>query len=220
MNSMALQVTALTAMTMACSAPKAAQSSLVRSVVLAEEHKALATAPSPPPSRESRVLCVARFIRETTPRLAAVPREAERISRLIVDAALAHDLDPLLVAAIVRHESLDFRSGRQSCNGPRGCDLGLGQVNEVWVHELDLDAKRLQHDDRYNLRVTARLLARARVGHEHEPRWWSRFHDGRPSRRARYEQMVLPLIQRATEEVVMLASAGTHSAGVGVATGQ
>jgi hypothetical protein len=153
---------------------------------------------------------VSRFILDTTPRLRRRAEEAGRLAKLIVEAAAEHDLDPRLVAAVVRHES-HFRRGLRSCH-PRGCDLGLGQVNELWIEELALDAERLQHDDRYNLRVTARLLAEARLGHEDDPRWWSRFHDHRPSRRAKYESRAMVWVTRATERLPVYAEAGAPAA--------
>lgn len=131
---------------------------------------------------------IAAFVRKVNPRVTA-PR-AVALTGAILEASERRGLDPLLLAGIIAQES-HFRAGVQSCVG-RGCDLGVAQVNwEVWGAELDLDRQRLIHDDDYNVGVAADILAdlHRRYGDE-AGRWWTRYHDRRPERRAQYASLV------------------------------
>ena len=102
----------------------------------------------------------------------------------------ARGLDPLLLAGIIAQES-HFHADVQACLG-RGCDLGVAQVNwETWGATLGLDRQRLVHDDDYNVGVAAEILADLRRRHGEEgARWWTRYHDRRPDRRAAYAALV------------------------------
>lgn len=148
---------------------------------------AAAVVVSPAPNFSSTAEGVAAFIGVAAPRVKRA--EAVRLGKLIFEAAEARKVDPLLLAAIVGHES-HFKRDQRYC-GRHGCDVGLGQVNEVHVKELQLDALRLASDDAYNLDVAARLLARQQRWAGNDARWWSRYHSARSKYRARWEAKVL-----------------------------
>lgn len=136
---------------------------------------------------------VAQFIQDVSK---VSPPEAKRIGKLVVKVCAKHRVDPLLLAAIVMHESA-FKPGTLVCTGRGGCDYGLGQINEVHIDDLGLDPERLVFDDAYNLEVAARLLARARRFADTDPKWWSRYHDRRDKPRLAWEMKVEPLIKIA-----------------------
>jgi hypothetical protein len=121
---------------------------------------------------------------------AVPPARASALASQIVAASEARGLDPLLLTGIMAQESR-FHADVQTCH-PRGCDLGVGQVHwETWGAELRLDRHRLIHDDAYAIGVAADILAdlRRRFGDE-GGRWWTRYHDRRPERRAVYAELV------------------------------
>jgi soluble lytic murein transglycosylase-like protein len=150
----------------------------------------LATLAAPPALVLDRPVAQAilAFIRRVNPDVPAA--RAEALTRVIVEASEARALDPLLLTGILAQES-HFHADVQSCAG-RGCDLGVAQVNwETWGAELKLDRRRLLHDDGYNVGVAADILVdlHRRFGDE-AGRWWTRYHDRRPDRRARYADSV------------------------------
>jgi len=131
---------------------------------------------------------IVAFIRRVNPDVPVA--RATALTSSILAASEARGLDPLLLTGIIAQES-HFHADVQACLG-RGCDLGVAQVNwETWGTELKLDRHRLIHDDAYNVGVAAGILAdlRRRFGEE-AGRWWTRYHDRRPDRRAQYADLV------------------------------
>ena len=144
--------------------------------------------PALPPLARPVGQAILAFVRRVNPDVPA-PRAAA-LTAIILEASEAHGLDPLLLTGILAQES-HFHADVRSCLG-RGCDLGVAQVNwETWGAELKLDRARLIHDDAYNVAVAADILAdlRRRFGDE-AGRWWTRYHDRRPDRRAQYAEAV------------------------------
>jgi hypothetical protein len=122
---------------------------------------------------------------------------AIKIARLLEAKAKEHKVPLRIFAAIVKQEST-FRPGIKVCHGGRTCDYGLGQINQLWIREWDLDPHRLQHDDEYNLDTSARILSKAiRAYGKKDPKAYSRYHDSRPDRRLVYEQLVERWIPKA-----------------------
>lgn len=122
---------------------------------------------------------------------------AVALSKIIDKVAQKYSIDPDVIVAILAQES-SFRSGIISCyprKKPNGCvvmvcDIGIAQINELWIERLNLNPCRLRLDDAYNIDVAGKILSIVRKGNEDEANWWSRYHDGRPSRRATYELAV------------------------------
>jgi hypothetical protein len=131
---------------------------------------------------------IVAFVRRVNPDVPVA--RATALTAAIVAACERRGLDPLLLAAIIGQES-HFHADVQACLG-RGCDLGVGQVNwETWGAALGLDRQRLIHDDAYNVGVAADILVDLRRRHGGEGgRWWTRYHDRRPERRAEYAARV------------------------------
>jgi len=151
--------------------------------------QSLAPPPPLPPLARPVAQSILAFIGKVNPDVPA--RRAAALTTTILEESEAHGLDPLLLTGILAQES-HFHADVQSCLG-RGCDLGVAQVNwETWGAELKLDRHRLIHDDAYNVRVAAGILKdlRRRFGEE-AGRWWTRYHDRRPERRAQYAELVL-----------------------------
>jgi len=141
---------------------------------------------------------VAHFIVTSAPKVS--PKEARRLSKLILDVSTRRNLDPLLLTAIVRYESGGFQKHLKICTNWGGCDSGLGQINHVWVKMWKLDATRLVKDDAYNLEIAARILqALQRDFSEQDPKWWSRYHDRRDTYRRAWEARVEPYVASATQ---------------------
>jgi hypothetical protein len=159
--------------------------------------------PPPPPIRvevpvfPATVAGVTRFIRTSAPKVS--PKEATRLAKLIIAVSARRELNPLLLAAIVRYESGGFQKHLKVCTNWGGCDSGLGQINHVWVKMWQLDATRLVKDDAYNLEVAARILQELqRSFSEQDPKWWSRYHDRRDMYRKIWEERVGPYVALAT----------------------
>jgi soluble lytic murein transglycosylase-like protein len=150
----------------------------------------LAALPAPPPLVLDRPVghAILAFIQRVNPDVTVV--RAAALTRIIVEACEARGLDPLLLTGIIAQESR-FHADVLSCRG-RGCDMGVAQVNWLtWGVELKLDRQRLIHDDAYNVAVAADILVdlHRRFGDE-AGRWWTRYHDRRPDRRAQYAELV------------------------------
>lgn len=125
-------------------------------------------------------------IRKVNPKADAV-----RLAGLIHKIAGRYHLNEKTFAAIIEQES-SFEGGIKSCHGrSSSCDYGLGQINALWIEEMELDARRLRYDDEYNLDVAARILSDVikRFG-QYDPRAYSYYHDYRPEYRSDYEAMV------------------------------
>lgn len=154
----------------------------------------LETVPPPPvPKYLPNPAGVAQFIKDARPGID--PKEATRIAKLIVSACAKYRVDPLTLASIVAHES-QFEREVLACT-PRGCDYGLGQINEVHIDEMKLDPDRLLFDDAYNLNVAARILSREKEHQTTEKNWYSRYHDARTPQRTKYEEKVTPFFAMA-----------------------
>jgi hypothetical protein len=144
----------------------------------------------PQPQRNLEAEKLAGIVLELAPQ---VDRErANTLGANIEKSSKQYNVSPILLAAILRHES-NFGVASKRCS--YSCDYGIGQINQLWIKELKLDVKRLQHDDAYNIDVSARILAAAKVAGD--KKWWSRYHDSRPSIRRNWEAMVEPHIVRA-----------------------
>jgi soluble lytic murein transglycosylase-like protein len=150
--------------------------------------QSLAPPPALSPLDRPVAQSILAFVRRVNP---DVPEaRAAALTTTILAVSEEHGLDPLLLTGIMAQES-HFHADVQSCLG-RGCDLGVAQVNwETWGAELKLDRQRLIHDDAYNIGVAADILVdvRRRFGDE-SGRWWTRYHDRRPDRRAQYADLV------------------------------
>lgn len=73
------------------------------------------------------------------------------------DAGRAYSINPLLLESIARIESnLDPKAINRNKNGSQ--DIGLMQVNSVWVKALKLDPEELVSDPCYNAMVGAKIL--------------------------------------------------------------
>lgn len=138
------------------------------------------------------------YIRTVAPHVR--PKEAVRLGKLIDKVAEKYELDPVLVAAIVKVES-DFRGGQKACSVVKRkkacwvtCDRGLAQVNELWIKKWGLDPIRLRTDDAYNLATMARILAFYKRYYGHEPDWFLRYHSGTPRHKERYNSKLEPLL--------------------------
>jgi hypothetical protein len=122
---------------------------------------------------------------------AAVPPRVER-------AAAARGVEPEILAAIVMQES-GFRRGLLRCVpsasgalAPFTCDMGLGQINDLWITKWGLDPNRLRRDDDYNLAVAARILGdlRRRYAAVEPTTWYSRYHSVTPKKRWPYQARI------------------------------
>lgn len=141
----------------------------------------------------------AEFIQKLHPQVSW--DRALKLGQTIRTWADHYSVDPLLIAAIVKQES-DFRSGLKSCNVVLRyeacfvtCDYGVAQVNALWIDKWKLDANRLRHDDSYNIKVAARILAALRKEfEERDPEWYGRYHSGTPSKKAVYLGKLEPLL--------------------------
>ena len=120
--------------------------------------------------------------------------QARRLGQQIAFWSKFQGVKPRLLAAIIRRES-NFRSGLKSCwivklrHGRTRftCDLGIAQVNEVWIDKWKLDRERLQNDDGYNIAVAARVLGwMKKYFGERDPNWYARYHSGTPSLKREY----------------------------------
>lgn len=134
----------------------------------------------------------AAYVHRLAPRLSV--QRAQEVAVAIEAAAKRYDVDPMLLAAIIKQET-DFRTGQKSCwivqryaQCRVTCDHGLAQINELWIAKWNLDQHRLLHDDAYNIRIAARILAQLQKTHaEAEPEnWYGRYHSGTPSKKAVY----------------------------------
>lgn len=105
----------------------------------------------------------------------------------IAVACQRYGLNHVIFARILAQES-EFRRGAVN---PGSGDYGIGQVNwHTWSH-LGLNKRRLQYDDEYNIRVSARILATYRKSYaKHERNWWSRYHSSDEEAREEYESKV------------------------------
>lgn len=118
-------------------------------------------------------------------------RYAARLGRLMARWSDQYELDPELMVAIVKVES-NFVPAVMACwQSPRPgeeftCDHGLGQINDIWVKQWNLDVMKLVHDESYNLGVVARLLAQLKQQFGDEPDWFGRYHSNKPARKAGY----------------------------------
>jgi soluble lytic murein transglycosylase-like protein len=123
--------------------------------------------------------------------------KARQLGRQIATWAKFQGVKPRLLAAIIRRES-NFRSGLKSCwtvKLRRGrtrftCDLGIAQVNQLWVDKWKLDADRLQNEDSYNIAVAARVLGWVKKYFGDDPNWYARYHSGTPSLKREYAAQV------------------------------
>jgi hypothetical protein len=130
---------------------------------------------------------------------------AKKLAKLIYRTARASELDPITLAAIVRQES-NFRPDCSSCyiiyknrSCYSTCDLGLAQINLVWVNKWGLNGCRLVHDDAYNLQVAARILKalKNRYGLEEPLTWFSRYNSATERYRDKYQgRLNVFLVQR------------------------
>ncbi len=157
-----------------------------------------------PPSTTAKVVTYIHEVSPQTPwqRVVALGRD-------IVFAAQHWGVDPLLLAAIVRQEST-FLPEQRVCYGvvwhracAQTCDLGVTQVNTVWVRKWGLDADRLVVDDTYALWVGARVLAvlQREYGDDEPEDWYSRYNSANDGPRKRYEQALQPFL--AVKEAVL-----------------
>lgn len=130
------------------------------------------------------------------------------VAKAIDRAAEKYEVDSNLLVAIAKQES-NFRSGLVACwqverygRVDTTCDYGIAQINQLWIRVWNLDPFRLQYDDRYNLMVAARILRMVKDRHEEsEPgNWFGRYHSGTPSKRAIYEEKLLPLLAIVTRQ--------------------
>jgi hypothetical protein len=121
---------------------------------------------------------------------------ARNLARLIYRTARRYELDPITLATIVRQES-NFRADISHCYNVyrRGtcahtCDLGLAQINSVWVEKWGLNPCRLIHDDGYNLQVAARILKnlKNRYGMKEPLTWFSRYNSSVDKYRQDYQE--------------------------------
>ena len=142
------------------------------------------------PSREA----LAEYVQAMAPRL--TDRQAQRFGRIIYDAGTRADIDPVVLAAIVRQESnfmpdqkvCYIATRHRACWGT--CDYGLAQINSVWIAKWGLDEEALVHDDAYNVKVATRVLSLLKKEFGDEPQWWSRYNSATPSSRSKYEAYV------------------------------
>lgn len=144
-------------------------------------------------SQGERAEETARYILALKPSMDA--RRAKRLARQIDYWAGRYEVDPFLMAAIIRQES-NFESIR-ACwpapwkgEGATTCDHGLAQVNQTWIDKWKLDAQKLIDDDGYNIYIQARILAWIRHYHPAEVAWFSRYHSGTPSKRLEYQKQL------------------------------
>jgi soluble lytic murein transglycosylase-like protein len=144
----------------------------------------------------------AAYIQKLSPRVQ--PDRAKVLGKIIKLWADRYDLDPVLLAAIVRQES-DYRAGLRSCwivhrydTCQVTCDYGLAQVNELWIKKWALDPQKLQFDDSYNIMIAARILRGLQREHgESDEDWYGRYHSGTPSKKSIYlEKLDALLAQR------------------------
>lgn len=142
----------------------------------------------------------ADYIQRLAPDIA--PQKAQRLGASIRKWADHYGVDPILIAAILKQES-DYRSGIKSCSivlryrrCEVTCDLGIAQVNQLWIEKWKLDAERLQRDDDYNIRIAARILAQLQKEFASgEPEdWYARYHSGTPSKKGIYLEKLEPLL--------------------------
>lgn len=142
----------------------------------------------------------AEFIQKISPNTG--PNRAKHFARIITAQASRYDVDPKLLAVIVKQES-NFEPAIKSCfivhrykQCRVTCDYGAAQINEVWVKKWRLDREKLQHNDWYNIRVAARLLSQLQREYGHEPDWYGRYHSGTPSKKAIYLKRLDTLFRR------------------------
>ena len=136
-------------------------------------------------------VAISGYIQALTPQIGE--HRADRLGRLIYEASTHADIDPFLLAAIVRKEST-FRSGLKVCYIRHAqnacfatCDLGISQINQSWVSRWHLDEDLLRYDDGYNLRVASRILSNIKRDYGDEETYWSRYNSSTDSSRVRYE---------------------------------
>ena len=119
-------------------------------------------------------------------------RQARRLGKIIDYWSDFYGVDPDLMVAILRVES-NFQGGIRSCwqvhrygRVEITCDLGIAQVNQLWIEKWGLDERRLQHDDAYGIQTAARILCWLRRYFPDDPDWQGRYHSGTPSKKASY----------------------------------
>lgn len=120
------------------------------------------------------------------------------VAKIIQLKSEKYQLNPYIFATIVKQES-NFKSDTVSCTDI-SCDYGLAQINDVNVERYHLDRDKLVHDDNYNLEVAAKILFQLKKDFPDEINFFSRFHDGRPKERAKYEACLNAWISRSNYE--------------------
>lgn len=99
-------------------------------------------------------------------------------------------LDIKTMIAILRQES-NFRHGLAVLNTNGTYDLGVSQINEIWIPEWKLDKDRLQNDDGYSIWIMARILKQLKDKFAGtESTWWSHYNSNKDGARLKYEQLI------------------------------
>lgn len=137
---------------------------------------------------------VHEYIRAVAPQIHE-PR-ARDLAKLIYKIAKTSEIDPITLATIVRQES-NFKADTQTCyivyrhhTCDVTCDLGLAQINLVWVEKWGLSPCRLVYDDSYNLQVAGRILKalKNRYGMSEPLTWFSRYNSSSERFRQNYQE--------------------------------
>lgn len=115
--------------------------------------------------------------------------DAEIVAEEIVSASTEMEVRWEVILSILFQES-SLRLDPQGCMKiKRRCsDYGIGQVNyRVWGKTFGWDRIRLLTDLRYSLQAAFQVLRHyKKTYHRQEFNWFSRYHSGTPSFRARY----------------------------------
>jgi hypothetical protein len=153
--------------------------------ILAAAMLAAGTMGSPSPT-----LATYSYVHSLRPELPV--SQAKRLVSLINFWAKRFEVSGRLLAAILKQES-NFESGLKNCwtvQLKRGrtrftCDLGIAQVNQLWIDKWHLNPDLLQNDDGYNIATAARILAWLKH-YFPDDGWYGRYHSNTPSKKAAY----------------------------------
>jgi hypothetical protein len=125
--------------------------------------------------------------------------DAPLLARAIVRHSDTARIPPELFAAIIAHESGNFRPNLKVCFQRKVkseivvmCDHGLSQINDFWqAGKFDFD--RIREDDEYAIAVSARILGGLhKLYSEDMPTdWWATYNTVKEGPRKVYEALVM-----------------------------
>ena len=90
---------------------------------------------------------------------------ANQLAKVISKESKKYDINPNILTAILRQES-NFKSEQKVCYIVhrhhacfQTCDLGIGQINRIWVDKWALNEQTMIVDDALNIHIAASVLS-------------------------------------------------------------